>query len=300
MKLSIVITSYNQERFIRQTVESAINQSYAGKEIIVVDDASSDSSLKVLEQYGNSIQLIRHGKNRGATCARNAGASIASGDYLVFLDGDDLLLPWALDVYSHIIAQKNPTIILARMLFFQGTVPNPGFLDFGPGLQIVLYDALMRKDRGYRCSASAIVVARETFAAVGGWTENLFPSEIEDFTIKLGYSGPTAQILSHPTTAYRVHDQNTVHQVARFIESTLTIIRREKSGEYPGGKRCWKERYAYIGGPVYFWFTKTLRARLIKGSLRLLAAGWLMMLIAISSKLLLKVRRLRPLETIAM
>jgi glycosyltransferase involved in cell wall biosynthesis len=299
-QFSIIITAYNQELFIRDAVDSALAQPCASKEVIVVDDASSDGTVKVLSGYGDKIHLIKFEKNQGPNAARNAGASASKGNYLVFLDGDDLLLPWALDAYQRIVDLRKPKIILCRLLFFKGPIPAAKFADFGQGIQIVEYDALIRKDRTYRCSASAIVVEREAFEAVGGWTRDLFPSEIEDLTIKLGYSGRTAHILSHPTTAYRVHDNNTVHQVGRFVESTRTIIQKEKRGEYPGGPRCLYERYAYIGGPVFFWFTKTLRAGLYRRSVLLLASGWQMILLAVWSKMVLNFKGRRPPETIAM
>ena len=280
-QFSLIVTCYKQEQFIRETVDSALAQSYPAKEILVVDDASPDKSIQVLEEYGDRIRLLRHTKNLGASVARNDGAAAASGKYLVFLDGDDLYLPWALDLYAHIIERKDPKIILARLLFFEGPVPHPKFLDFGAKLQIVEYDALMRKDYPYRGSASAIVVDRQTFLNVGGFTPGFFPAEMDDLSIKLGYSGKTVQILSHPTTAYRVHESNTVHQVGRFVENMYVIVQKEKRGEYPGGSACRFERYSYIGGPVYSWGTRAFGRGLYSLSLKFLASGWLMVLVAI-------------------
>lgn len=199
------------------------------KEIIVVDDASPDRTAQILEEYGDKIRLIKHETNLGVNVGRNEGAAAARGEYLVFLDGDDLYLPWSLDLYARIIELKKPKIILCRLLFFKGPVPNPQFDDFGHSVQVVEYDALMRKDYMYRGSASAIVVDRQVFLEVGGFTKEIFPSDIDDLTIKLDYSGKTVHILSHPTTAYRIHDSNAVHQIGRFVAMSM-IVRREKSG----------------------------------------------------------------------
>src|SRR5206468_9702625 len=92
---SIIITSHNQANFIRNAVGSALAQTYADKEIIVVDDASSDGSQQTLEEYGDAIRLKKLDTNVGASRARNFGTAMAEGQFLVFLDGDDLLLPWA-------------------------------------------------------------------------------------------------------------------------------------------------------------------------------------------------------------
>jgi glycosyltransferase involved in cell wall biosynthesis len=299
-KFSLIIACYKQEEFIRETVDSALALPYPDKEIIVVDDASPDRTAQILEEYGDKIRLIKHEKNLGANLGRNEGAAAARGEYLVFLDGDDLYLPWALDLYARIIELKQPKIILCRLLFFQGTVPKPQFSDFGRSVQVAEYDALMRKDHPYRGSASAIVVDREVFLKVGGFTREIFPSDIDDLTIKLGYSGKTIHILSHPTTAYRIHDHNTVHQIGRFVETMSMVVRKEKNGEYPGGRSHRFERYVYIGGPVYYWFTRALGDGLYRRSLKFLADGWSLMLVSIWAHLVLKFKGQRPVESIEM
>jgi len=80
--------------------QSAISQIHESREVIVVDDASSDGSDSVLKSYGEMIRLISLERNEGASEARNAGTAAARGNYLVYLDGDDLLKPWALLVYE--------------------------------------------------------------------------------------------------------------------------------------------------------------------------------------------------------
>lgn len=300
MKFSLIITCYKQEQFIRKTVDSALAQLYPDKEIIVVDDASPDRAILILEEYGKKIRLIRHEKNLGAIKSRNDGAEAARGEFLVFMDGDDFYLPWSLDLYARILELKTPKIILCRLLFFKGSVPKPQFDDFGRSVQIVEYDALMRKDHTYRGSASALVVDRSVFLEVGGFTDGTFPSEIDDLTIKLGYSGKTVHILSHPTTAYRIHDNNTVHQVGRFVETMSMIVRKEKNGEYPGNPSRRFERYSFIGGPVYFWSTRAFEEGLYWRGLKLLVSGGLMVLVAIWFRLALTLKGRCSIESIDM
>jgi len=297
LKFSIIITCYNQELFIKDAVDSALAQPCLSNEIIVIDDASRDGSISLLEEFGDKIRVIKFKKNQGPIAARNAGAAVARGDYLVFLDGDDLFLPWALDTYECIVDSKKPKIILCRLLFFQGLVPSPQFFEFGPEIQYVEYDALIRKDRTFRCSASAVIVERHLFTTVGGWTENFFPSETDDLMVKLGCAGQTIHILSHPTIAYRIHANNTVHQISRFLEKMHLVIRKEKKGGYPGGPEFHFARYAYIGGAVFFWLKRALQAGLYWPAAKFLAAGWLMILAAIVSKLGTRIKGLRRAET---
>jgi glycosyltransferase involved in cell wall biosynthesis len=105
---SIVITCFNQSGFIGSAIRSALLQSLPAAEIIVVDDASTDGSRELIRSFADSIRLIELAVNRGAVEARNLGAETATGEYLVFLDGDDLLVPWALEIYSQLITARGP------------------------------------------------------------------------------------------------------------------------------------------------------------------------------------------------
>src|SRR6266404_6697573 len=121
---SIIITSHNQADFIRNAVASAVAQDHGNREIIVVDDASSDGSQRILEEYGNAIRLTKLDQNVGASRARNVGTAMARGNFLVFLDGDDLLLPWALTVYNEVVESEQPHIILREMRRYEGQIKN--------------------------------------------------------------------------------------------------------------------------------------------------------------------------------
>jgi glycosyltransferase involved in cell wall biosynthesis len=121
-RFSIVVTFYNQRDFIKDALDSALALRNAGLEIIAVDDASTDGSPGILKQYQDSIQVVCLENNQGACAARNRGASLATGDYLVFLDGDDAFLPWALDVYARIVQAKKPKMILSTMWWFEGAL----------------------------------------------------------------------------------------------------------------------------------------------------------------------------------
>lgn len=90
--VSILIPSYNSAAFVAETVDSVLAQSYPNIEIIVVDDGSTDDSVKILQQYGNRITLIPQA-NGGLASARNRGLRAASGEFLALLDADDICEP---------------------------------------------------------------------------------------------------------------------------------------------------------------------------------------------------------------
>lgn len=89
--VSVIIPAYNYGRFIGQAIDSVLAQTYPVKEIIVVDDGSTDDTFNVLAKYGQAVRALRQ-QNRGPAAARNEGAKNASGELLAFLDADDVWL----------------------------------------------------------------------------------------------------------------------------------------------------------------------------------------------------------------
>ncbi|CAM4165164.1 glycosyltransferase family 2 protein [Vibrio agarivorans] len=95
-KISIIITSYNYEKFIRNSIDSVLAQDYPHVELIVVDDCSSDSSREIISSYADQLTSCFQEVNQGHGAAFNRGFAASSGDLVMFLDADDFLLPNAL------------------------------------------------------------------------------------------------------------------------------------------------------------------------------------------------------------
>lgn len=93
LKVTILITAYNVARFLERTLESALAQTYANSETIVVDDGSSDETSTLLERYSNRVRIHRLPRNGGVLAATIEGLGIATGDIVCFLDGDDTWEP---------------------------------------------------------------------------------------------------------------------------------------------------------------------------------------------------------------
>ncbi len=94
ISVSIIIPTYNREKLVQKAIKSVLDQTYKDFELIVVDDASTDLTQSVVEQFADSrIRYLRHEKNAGVCAARNTGLAAAQGFYVAFLDSDDEWLP---------------------------------------------------------------------------------------------------------------------------------------------------------------------------------------------------------------
>jgi len=105
--VSIIIPCYNSQAFLKDAIASAVNQSYSHVEIIVIDDGSTDGSLEIIKSFGEQVRW-ETGKNQGAPLARNRGIELARGEYIKFLDADDVLLPDCLKTQLTQIQQLQP------------------------------------------------------------------------------------------------------------------------------------------------------------------------------------------------
>ena len=108
-KISIITPIYNSEKYIESTIKSVLDQTYSNWELILIDDFSTDKSIQVIEpilKKNNRVKLIRLETNQGAAVARNEGTKIAEGDYIAFLDSDDLWLPHKLSVQIELMRIK--------------------------------------------------------------------------------------------------------------------------------------------------------------------------------------------------
>ncbi len=295
---SIVIACYNQEGFVREAVESALSQGFPDKEVIVVDDASKDATADVLRTFGDSITFAGLTVNGGAVAGRNHGATLAKGKYIVFLDGDDVLMPGALEVYARLITERSPKFLFGHSEKCYGKIPESTAANAPPEIQFVEYANFMAKDRPCVFNTSTLVVNRAEFWDVGGWSPGIFYQDMQDLVTKLGASGKMILLLSPDTVWYRMHTTNAVSKVAPFLDGIHVLLAKAKAGTYPGGREIWAERSSWFGGLIFYWAKTALGAGLYRDAFRLLAAGWWMVLLGIFRRITAVVAGRKPVETL--
>lgn len=129
--VTVIIPVYNCERFVAEAVQSALDQDYGNKEIIVVNDGSTDGTLRVLRQFGDSIRVVDQ-KNGGPPIARNNGLRAMRGDYVAFLDADDVWIQGKLAAQvAHLDAHPDVGTVLTNWYEWpagsDGRYPKPDF-----------------------------------------------------------------------------------------------------------------------------------------------------------------------------
>lgn len=273
-KFSILIPVYNRAKLVKECIDSIFAQTYRDYEIIAIDDGSTDQTWDVLQSYGSRIFSIRQ-SNQGPEVARHLGASKANGEYLVFLDSDDMLLPWSLAVYNRIIQEcSSPALIIGVLYYYrEGQYVQPNF-DPNSIIELVKYQDYFSKDISVGSSCSNIVIKSSVFREGGGCRQTwpkAFPADQHDTQLRFGTYGPCVILKTPFTVAYRTHDGNVVHEIDRMINIGIrALLRSEHLKQYPGGNRRRLERYAIIGGDAWSWVRRALKANRLSLALKLL------------------------------
>ena len=125
IRFSVIITAYNIEKYIEKSIQSVKNQTFKNYEIIVIDDCSKDKTVEKIEKF-KDIKIIKHEENKCLGGARNSGVKNASGQYILFLDGDDYLNnSEVLEKLDKLIGEQTPDVIY---MGFELTGKKSGFI----------------------------------------------------------------------------------------------------------------------------------------------------------------------------
>lgn len=113
-KISIIVPAYNAASYISQCINSLLDQTYTNTQIICVDDGSTDATLQILNEYAkkDSRILVVHKENEGVSLARNAALDVATGDYLLFVDGDDWIEPETCAIALEALQKYNADVVM--------------------------------------------------------------------------------------------------------------------------------------------------------------------------------------------
>jgi glycosyltransferase involved in cell wall biosynthesis len=213
--VSILIPTYNAEKWIRDTIKSALNQTWLNKEIIIVDDGSTDNTLRFVRQFESKLIKVVTQKNMGAPSARNKALSFAQGDYIQWLDDDDLLAPNKISEQMQERDKDKNTRVLFSGAF--GTfyhrpsrakfIPNSLWQDLTP-----LDYFLIKFEDNYWLHPSVWLVSRKLTEEAGPWYELRSPDDDGEYFCRIVASCEKVKFVSTAKSYWRVCNLGSLSQ----------------------------------------------------------------------------------------
>src|SRR6266545_7755936 len=208
--VSVVVPTRNRRQFLRLSVFSALRQRGVEVEVIVVDDASTDGAAAMVSSLADRrVRLLRQDSRGGVSAARNRGIEEASGEWLAFLDDDDLWAPEKLVLQLESATRAGRTWAYAEDVNVDDDLRV--LSAFRPPTPEQVMEALPRYNP-VPSGASNIIVRADALAAVGPFDPDLRRTEDWDLWIRMARTGPPACV-SRPLVGYRFHTDNIAAEI---------------------------------------------------------------------------------------
>jgi glycosyltransferase involved in cell wall biosynthesis len=221
--VSVVIPCFNQARFLSEAVESVLSQSYARFELIVVDDGSTDGTREVATGYP-AVRCISQ-RNQGLAAARNAGLRESRGEFVVFLDADDRLLPDALATGIRYISTNSSLAFVSGHCRF---ITVDGKASSYVQQPVVEHDHYrMFLTRCYIWCPANVLYRRRVFDATGAFNARFNPCEDYELYLRIARTYPVVSH-GHLVAEYRHHENSMSRDAARMLIHTLKVVRSQK------------------------------------------------------------------------
>jgi glycosyltransferase involved in cell wall biosynthesis len=229
MTISIVLPVYNGALYIGRTLQSLVSQTKLPMEIIVIDDASTDETQRIVREYQllfPKIHLYSFEDNKGVSYARNYGVAQAAGDWCLFWDSDDLANRFLIEKYLNVITNKLDTV---DMIFCSTQqIDGDGNVISEP---TSFNEILPEEYLGYLfvrnpiVSASGVAIKISVFKDLGGFDNSIRYSEDWDLWLRVA-SKYNIQYLNHTLAQIRRHSSNASSRVSKMESGEKEILRR--------------------------------------------------------------------------
>ena len=276
VKFSFVIPAYNVDRYISECIDSVLQQkrlieSLFDVEIILIDDGSTDNTPRICDDYAkrypNNIVVI-HQKNAGPSAARNAGIAKATGEYIIFVDGDDFIKNYSLCELFYFCMEKQHDIVAFGANSYNGISENLFFsvqdiLDYDAAKPLSLLKAFLKDDYSFGWVAWHYVYKKSFLIKNSLTFEEGRISEDVDFVLKTFYKANTAScFVKNVVYSYRSSDTSSISRKANFlfvedllyfIDKNLTYINDNRNDEEL--EMLIKLNYQTLVEVVLYWYS---------------------------------------------
>ena len=230
-KISVIIPSYNSGKFLNEAIESVVNQTYKNLEIIIVNDGSIDDTEKIAKEWQEKDKRVRYLKyqsNRGLPAARNTGIKNSQGDYLAFLDADDIWLPSKLETQLEKIKETKSDLIFSNWYIWSAKSNHKSLaitkkIFLGSLNQSRLLCLFIRRNLG---NPSTALLKKEKLFEVGFFDEELFSSEDYDLWLRFILKGGKISFINQPLIYYRKHSEQMTTNDYKMRLSRLMVFKK--------------------------------------------------------------------------
>lgn len=268
--VSVIIPCYNQAKYLGDAIESVLAQTHARHEIIVIDDGSADDAAGVAARY-QAVRCVRQ-PNSGLAAARNTGIRESHGEYLVFLDADDRLLPDALrtGLDCHLVRPECAFVSGHYRMIREDGTPQADFVQMPP--EADAYRTLLQ--RNYIGMHATVMYRRAIFDSVGVFDRSLPTCEDYDMYLRIAR---VHVVHSHNRVIaeYRRHDSAMSMDPARMLNGAVGALsgQRRYIADKPDYERAQRAGIKYMRRyaprPLLIHLNASLRARRLRAILRL-------------------------------
>ncbi|MEH6535208.1 MAG: glycosyltransferase family 2 protein [Psychroserpens sp.] len=240
--VSVIIPVYNAMPFFKETMTCVIEQTYSNIEIIIIDDGSTDESLHYLESLSLPNLVVKHNKGKGACAARNYGMELATGDYIQFLDADDLLDKDKLQIQVEALDKNRSGIGVCSTKHFydsidNGKITDHEFLFTTSNTKDFLLNLYGSDGKTHNMvGTSAWLTPKALIEKAGPWDETLSKDQDGEFFCRVVAAGTQVIYTPEVLNYYRKHIKGTNianQRQKRHLESQLKAL-YSKSQQFIG------------------------------------------------------------------
>lgn len=242
-RVSVIIPTYNYARFVEEAITSVLAQTLPVSEIIVVDDGSTDNTEEIVTKFGGIVKYIKQ-KNSGVGQARNTGVKHSTGNFLAFLDADDLWLPSKIDRQLEYFKSSDNNLGLVTTGMREFDKAGKTICEHLEGKNGWCANDLLLFRSVVIGPGSTSLLKRKVFEKVGGFDTNreMHPSEDWEFSYRVARKFKIAYI-PEILVEYRNHGNNGHLQIPRFERAMKLAYEKTFNNESTEVKKLKKQAY---------------------------------------------------------
>jgi glycosyltransferase involved in cell wall biosynthesis len=261
MKVTIGIPIYNCERWIEETIRSALAQTWPEKEVLVIDDGSTDGTVEICRSFGNKIQLVCQGR-RGGNAARNHVLRLASGEWIQFLDADDYLNSEKIAGQLGGQPKPNSDVICSPVVF--EVWENDQIISRDPQLLDLPIDWYSTWIRWNMPQTGGCLWRKESLRKIGGWNESISCNQEYELYFRAFRSELKFEWIDVPLAVYRLWSEDTVcRKDKRAVVAGKTDLIRQFL-EWLKATGNFRPEYKRLAGVACFEMARTLATQNLK------------------------------------